>query len=64
MPNGRGGRFRAPARGGRGRQPGGYGLGPGENCVCPKCGHTVVHGRGVPCFNLKCPKCGTPMTRG
>jgi electron transport complex protein RnfB len=63
MSNGRGGGFRAPI-GGRGRQPGGFGLGPGGNCVCPKCGHTVVHQRGTPCFNLKCPKCGTPMTRG
>jgi len=58
-----GGRFRAPGRGGRGRQPGGLGAGPGGFCVCPQCQTKVAHPRGVPCYNLKCPKCGAPMTR-
>ena len=64
MSNNRGGRFGAPRGRGRGRQPGGYGLGPGGKCVCPKCGHTVQHGAGVPCYQIKCPKCGSSMTRG
>jgi len=42
---------------------GGFGLGPGGECVCPNCGERVVHQRGVPCYTLKCPKCGTPMIR-
>jgi len=57
-----GGRFRAPGRGGRGRM-GGFGLGPGGECICPKCGAKVPHKRGMPCYTLKCPKCSTPMTR-
>ena len=48
---------------GRGRQPGGFGLGLGGQCVCPKCGKVVTHTRGVPCFEIICPDCKTPMTR-
>ncbi len=48
--------------GGQGRM-GGMGLGPGGNCVCPNCGTTVPHRRGVPCYQTKCPRCGQPMTR-
>ncbi len=51
MPNGR-------------RMQGGFGLGPGGQCVCPKCGYTKPHSRGNPCFNESCPKCGSKMTRG
>ena len=38
--------------------------GPSGSCVCPKCGTTVPHQRGVPCNQIKCPNCGTFMTRG
>jgi len=48
---------------GRGRIPGGQGLGPGGNCVCPTCGAVISHIRGTPCFEQICPKCGAKMTR-
>jgi hypothetical protein len=37
--------------------------GPDGNCVCPQCGQTEPHQRGVPCFERKCPKCGALMVR-
>jgi len=54
--------------GGRGQgrgmgRMGGFALGPGGNCVCPRCGATVAHQAGMPCYQAKCPKCGQPMTR-
>lgn len=45
---------------GRGR---GSGLGPGGECICPNCGYTTPHERGVPCMTKKCPKCGSTMVR-
>ena len=47
---------------GRGRM-GGFAMGPGGNCVCPKCGKTVPHQQGEPCSQVKCPSCGAAMTR-
>ena len=48
---------------GRGRM-GGFALGPGGQCVCPRCGKKVAHERGAPCASMQCPECGTRMTRG
>ena len=39
------------------------GKGPDGRCVCPKCGYSVPHERGVPCSNLKCPKCNVNLER-
>lgn len=53
-------------QGGQGRrmgQGGGFGAGPGGNCICPKCGYKKSHEVGKPCYEEKCPECGTPMTR-
>ena len=50
------GRFRTPRRGDRSRQPGGFGLGSGGECICPECDTRVPHGRGIPCYTFKMPK--------
>lgn len=50
-------------RGGGHSRMGGMGLGSGGDCVCPSCGTTVAHQRGIPCYQMTCPKCGTKMTR-
>lgn len=39
------------------------GSGPDGNCVCPKCGYTISHERGVPCSTLKCPRCNVNLER-
>lgn len=41
--------------------PAGFGLG-GE-CICPNCGYTMPHKRGVPCAERTCPECGAQMIR-
>lgn len=48
---------------GRGRMGGPAAGGSGGVCVCPNCGHTEPHQRGVPCVQKQCPKCGTAMIR-
>lgn len=48
---------------GPGRQPGGSGMGPGGECVCPSCNERVPHEQGTPCYEMNCPKCGAKMTR-
>lgn len=37
------------------------GVGGVAACVCPKCGHSQPHARGVPCIQVNCPTCGTQM---
>ena len=51
-------------QGGNRERGGGFGAGPGGDCVCPNCGERVSHQLGTPCYEQKCPKCGAAMTRG
>jgi predicted Fe-Mo cluster-binding NifX family protein len=46
-----------------GRKGGSFAAGSAGACVCPQCGHTEPHERGMPCVERKCPQCGTNMTR-
>ena len=39
------------------------GLGPGGECVCTECGHTVPHKTAEQCNEMECPECGGKMTR-
>jgi hypothetical protein len=61
------GRKRSGTGQGRGqggnRMGGPRAAGVGGHCLCPQCGHSEPHGRGVPCMQKKCPKCGTAMIR-
>nr|QNO55607.1 hypothetical protein JLLEDACL_00006 [Methanosarcinales archaeon ANME-1 ERB7] len=43
--------------------PRGRGLGTDGECICPNCGYTMPHERGVPCTELTCPECGARMIR-
>lgn len=38
-------------------------MGPGGDCVCPKCGERLPHRTGVPCQEERCPECGAKMLR-
>ncbi|RJP64979.1 MAG: hypothetical protein C4532_18120 [Candidatus Abyssobacteria bacterium SURF_17] len=57
------GRGMGRGQGGRRGRMGGFAAGPGGNCVCLKCGHSIPHEAGVPCPQISCPNCGTPMSR-
>jgi len=48
---------------GRGRLGGPLAGGAAGSCLCPKCGNSEPHERGVPCMQKQCPKCGAAMTR-
>jgi hypothetical protein len=53
---------------GRGQGSRSAGAGPGMEstlgtCVCPACGYSESHTRGVPCASKKCPTCGIVLTR-
>jgi hypothetical protein len=60
---GGGGRGGGQGRGQGGGRGGGFAAGPGGVCVCPQCGKTSPHQRGVPCVQVVCPTCNIPMTR-
>jgi predicted Fe-Mo cluster-binding NifX family protein len=64
---GAGGRGGGQGQGQGGQRPGsgggGRGAGAAGYCVCPQCGQTEPHQRGVPCFERQCPKCGIAMIR-
>jgi hypothetical protein len=57
------GQGRRGGRQGRGRMGGPYAAGPVDTCICPKCGHSEPHERGMACAQTRCPQCGTAMTR-
>jgi len=59
--SGRGGGGMGAGGGGRGQ--GGGGMGTGGSCVCPKCGRSFSHHRGVPCLNERCSDCGVALVR-
>lgn len=52
-------RTRASTAGPHSRNKGG----PGGLCVCPHCGNTVPHRRGIPCSQVLCSRCGHAMVR-
>jgi len=39
------------------------GLGPDGHCVCPQCGYSIKHKRGVPCSSIKCSHCNINLER-
>jgi cation diffusion facilitator family transporter len=39
------------------------GKGPDGECVCPQCGYTIPHQKGVPCSSLQCPNCNINLER-
>ena len=52
-----------PASGKRTQPKEGTGFGPSGECICPDCGRSFPHRRGVPCAKVICPRCGSAMVR-
>jgi predicted Fe-Mo cluster-binding NifX family protein len=48
---------------GKGRMGGPRSAGAVGMCICPQCGHSEPHERGVPCTQKQCPKCGAALAR-
>jgi hypothetical protein len=46
-----------------GANPRHHELGPGGECVCPRCGRHVAHRDGVRCGDELCPDCRIGMLR-
>ena len=38
-------------------------MGPGGDCICPRCDTKVPHNRGIPCQDRRCLKCGAKLLR-
>ena len=38
-------------------------MGPGGNCICPKCEKVMPHERGTPCQEQRCPRCNAKLLR-
>ena len=38
-------------------------MGSGDRCICPKCGETIAHRRGISCQEEHCPACGAKLLR-
>lgn len=34
-----------------------------EKCICPVCGYSEIHERGIPCRSLRCPHCNVSLLR-
>lgn len=32
-------------------------------CICPTCGYSIPHAKGIPCSSITCPKCKTALIR-
>jgi len=32
-------------------------------CICPKCGYSILHSKGIPCSTITCPTCKTGLIR-
>jgi len=38
-------------------------MGPGGECICPKCETRIAHQDGMRCQEERCPACGARMLR-
>jgi len=38
-------------------------MGPGGECICPKCSRKTPHHKGIPCQEERCAGCGAKLFR-